>query len=93
MTYRTKYYISVGLFVIATLYMLNVQGQVITKGMANQLDGWLIAQMFFSFAVLIVAIFVFIYYRARKNNADVTEEQLLMAATKRRDDSQSNRKP
>ena len=88
MTYRIKYYISIGIFAAATVYMLYVQGKVF-----GGVNGWVIFEMLLSFAILIVAIFVFIYYRAHRNNPNVTQEQLLTAATKPHDDTPSVSKP
>lgn len=93
MTYRVKYYISIAMFAAATLYMLYIQGQVITAGYSNNLNGWLIFQMFLSFAILIVAIITFIHYRSHRSSADVTQEQLLTAATKPHDITPPIRKP
>ena len=93
MSNRTKYYISVVGFAVATIYMLYVQGQVISAGYAGTLGAWDIVQMLFSFAVLIAGIVAFVYFRSRKNEADVSEEELLTQASKQPDESDQTHKP
>lgn len=93
MTYRLKYHISIAIFAIATLYMLYIQGQVITAGYTSRLDGCLIFQMMLSFAILIPAIIGFIYYRSHKNSSDVSAEELLTRATKPVDEPPQSSKP
>ena len=92
MSNRTKYYISVVVFTVATIYMLYVQGQMISAGYAGTLGTWDIVQMFISFAVLIAAIIMFIHFRSRKNSSEISEEELLTHATKQPEDTNQSHK-
>lgn len=93
MTNRMKYYISIVFFTLAVFYMLYIQGQVISAGMSGALGAGEIVQMFISFAVLIAAIFMFVYFRGRKDRADVSQEELLTRATKQSDVPDQKPKP
>lgn len=93
MSKRTKYYISAIGFALATIYMLDVQGQVISAGYAGTLGAWDISQMLFSFVVLIAAIVAFVHFRSRKNEPDVSQEELLTRATKQPDEPDQTPQP
>lgn len=93
MSNRIKYSISAVGFAVATIYMLYVQGQVISAGYAGTLGVWDIVQMLFSFAVLIAGIIAFVYFRSRKKQADISAEELLTRATKQPDEPDQTHKP
>lgn len=93
MSYRLKYNISIGLFIGATLYMLYIQGQATGAAASGSLGAWHIFEIVLSFTLLIAAIIAFIYYRSHKDSRDVSEEELLLRATKPVEKTNKSSKP
>ena len=62
--------------------MLYIQGQATSAAASDNLDAWIIFEIILSFALLIAAIIGFIYYRSHKDSRDISDEELLVRATK-----------
>lgn len=91
MTYRRRYQISLISFGAATLYMLNVQGRMQALGMAGKINGWIIFEMFLSFALLLVAIIWFAIARSQKNLQEVDREWLLIESQRGANDDDTRK--
>lgn len=78
MSHKTKYIISIIVFVIATIWMLQVQGDVQGAGMNGSITVDLIIQMIVSSITMLGSLIAFIYFRSRKNDYERDREQELI---------------
>lgn len=78
MSHKTKYIISIIVFVIATIWMLQVQGAVQGAGMNGSITVGLIIQLIVSSIAMLGSLIAFIYFRSRKNDYERDRERELI---------------
>ena len=77
MTHRNKYYLSIGLFILAFLFMMNAVNDSITAARASAFTGWIVARFFLGFVLVVAAIVWFVICRAHRDQSNINLEQRL----------------
>lgn len=78
MSHKTKYIVSIIIFVIATIWMLQVQGNIQGASMNGSITVGLIIQLIVSSIAMLGSLIAFVYFRSRKNDYERDREQELL---------------